>query len=394
MLCISVNIPMELKLKPGVSMVLFLALFIALLSAKDMEHPEGTSRGIWRGEVRTITAGGAMLSTAYGGMWVSSEALCKHVLSGDSLLVLGSRNGGFIFPFSIRAKTSQSPVRKIRAGFRSLLERRIGNSRARGLAGGLLMGLRGMITRETSDAFRNSGTSHLLALSGLHTAAAAALMMLISGFLFGKRTISYVLAVMGIAVFVVVSGARPSTVRAGIMSICALLWMSRRGGRIHILSFWWLALILSILILPDTLTDGGAWMSYGAVLSLILLGKNFSGKAGFLLSPLMAGVTVTTALAPLITSMYGGFAWLGPAATVLSLPLMTAVMLLGVLAAVGVPAAEQLLTAVSTFWHGMLGFFYHEPVTVPHDLMWFLWVPALTALRVFSRWNGFHRRFR
>ncbi len=385
---------MDLKLKPSSSIVLFLVLLIALLYVNTGEQPAGASDGIWRGEVTTVTALGAMVSTSCGNLWVSSEDICRHALSRDSLLVLGRRNTRFISPFSIRVKPWDSPVRRIRAGIRSLLERRIGNCRSRGLAGGLLMGLRGMITKETADSFRNSGTSHLLALSGLHAAAAAAFILLINGLLFGKRSVSYVLAACGIVFFVVISGARASTVRAGIMSVCALLWISRRGGKLDILSLWWLSLAMSILIMPGTLTDRGAWMSYGAVLSLILLGKNFRGKAGIIISPLMAGITVTTALAPLITSMYGGFAWLGPLATVLSLPLMITVMFLGVLTAAGLPAAEQLLNAVSGFWHGMLEFFCHEPVAMPPALMWFLWVPALTGLRIFSRWNGFHRRFR
>ena len=385
---------MELRLKNEVKAALFPLLAAAVMVSGNEEHPEGVSNVVCRGEVTTVTARGAMLSTASGSRWVSSPAVCSTALRGDSLLVLGSENGRFIAPLSIRHKPSGSPVRFFRASFRSLLIKRIADNKARGLAGGLLMGLRGMITEETAQVFRNSGTSHLLALSGLHTATAAAVMMLLSSLIFGRRPVSSILAVTGIVLFVLLSGTRPSTVRAGIMSVCAVLWISRKGGRADILSFWWLALGLSILLVPETLSDRGAWMSYGAVLSLILFGKNFRGKAGFFLSPLFAGVTVTVALAPLTTSMYGGFAWLGPIATLVSLPLMTAVMFLGAASASGIPWASPALSAVSDFWHGLLGLFSHSPVNLKWNHLWLLWISALVLLRIFSRWNGFHRRFR
>lgn len=335
-----------------------------------------------------------MISSPEGDQWVSSSIVSETALRGDSLLVLGRGGNGFVSPFAVRLKPSDSPVRIVRAGFRSVLEDRIDNPEARGLTGGLLMGLRGMIAPETAEAFKSSGTSHLLALSGLHTAAAAAMMTLISGLFFGRRPVSALTAAAGIAVFVVLSGARPSTVRAGIMSVCALLWMTRRGGRPDLLSFWFLALAASVSAIPETLFDRGAWMSYGAVLSLIFLCKTFRGFWGFVLSPLFAGITVTAALAPLITDMYGGFAWLGPTATVVSLPFMIGVMILGAAAAAGVPMTERALTEVSTLWHGILGRLAHEPVSLPWILMWPLWLAALVLLRVVSRWNGFHRRFR
>ena len=385
---------MDLKLKPGVSIALFSSLLVVLLTAGSRTVPEGASCGIWRGEVETVTASGAMVSTDHGQMWVSSPVLCNSVLAGDSLLILGRRNRGFISPYSIRMKEWGSPVRGIREAFRCQLETRIDNSRARGLAGGLLMGLRGMITNESAQCFRSSGTSHLLAISGLHTAAAAAAISIACGLFFGKKQISYILAVCGILVFVLISGARASTVRAGIMCTCVLVWMSRKGGRAHMLSFWWIALLVNVFIMPEVISDRGAWMSYGAVLSLILLGRNFRGKAGIIFSPLAAGVTVTVALAPLTTAMYGGFAWLGPVATVISLPMMIAVMLTGILAAAGVPCSQHILTWISTVWHHILSLLSHEPIAVPGGLIWFLWVPALAGLRVFSRWNGFHRRFR
>ena len=385
---------MEVKLKTHVTALLLLALAGGMAVAAGTKAPEGRSEGVVRGRVVTVTSRGALLSTARGDVWVSSAALSRTALRGDSLMVLGSSRGMFLSPLAIRLKPGSSPARSVRAGFRSLLERRVEDPASRGLAGGLLMGLRGTITPGTARAFRSSGTSHLLALSGMHTALAAAVFTLLSRLLFGRRGISWLLSMAGTVLFVMVSGARPSTVRAGIMCCCALLWMWRMGGRSHTLSFWLAAAGVSLVFVPGTICDRGAWLSYGAVLSLILLGKSFRGPGGFILTPLWAGVTVTVALAPLVNSMYGGVSWLGPAATVVSIPLMTAVMALGAAAAAGIPLASTGLSWTAGVWISILDALAHEPIHLAPEKLWPLWAAALLGLRVVSRWNGFHRRFR
>ncbi len=356
--------------------------------------PQSSAQGLWRGRVETVTAGGALISTTSGSLWVPSGGLSALAIRGDSLLVLGNRRGTFLTPFSMRHKPSGSPVAHIRRRFRSRLVSAIPHEGARGLTGGLLMGLRGLIPRETALAFKHSGTSHLLALSGLHTAMVAALLMWLSGRCLGKRPLSALPAIAGIAVFVLLSGSRPSTVRAGIMSAAVVFHLRTKGGRIHLLTLWWVALGLSLALLPGTLHDRGAQMSYGAVLSLILLGRSFHGRLGFILSPLHAGITVTVALAPLIGSVYGGVAWLGPTATVVSLPFMTSIMITGAAAASGLAFALPVLVALAGAWQGILEFMAHRPLCLSGGALWSLWAVGVILLRVTAMWNGFHRRFR
>lgn len=383
-----------MELKPGILLLLFAGLAGAFCLFQEPLPGGSFKHGLWRGRVETVTAGGAVVSTADGSLWVSSEDISTGALRGDSLLVLGNRRGRFVTPFAIRLKPSRSPVATLRRRFRNLLVSNIPHEGARGLTGGLLMGLRGLIPHETSGAFKRSGTSHLLALSGLHTALVAAVLLWLSGRFLGKRPLSAGLAVAGIAAFVLLSGCRPSTVRAGIMSSAVIFHLRARGGRIHLLTVWWAALGLSLLLLPGTLHDRGAQMSYGAVLSLILLGKNIRGPLGFMLSPLHAGVTVTVAMAPLIGSIYGGVAWLGPTATVVSLPFMTSIMVIGAAAASGLVYALPVLTALASAWQGILEFMAHRPLDPPGGTIWPIWAAGVILLRVTAQWNGFHRRFR
>lgn len=383
-----------MELKPAVTAFLFAILLAVFLLTEGKEENNNTVQDVWQGRITTVTASGAMVETTSGTFWVSDTNLCCNAIRGDSILILGRGRGRFLTALSIRIKHSNSLCSKARRGFRNILAARIDDLEARGLTGGLLMGLRGIIPSETAMAFRNTGTSHLLALSGLHTVIVAFILTVAAGAVFGKRPASFITAAAGVVIFVLLSGGRASTVRAGIMSVSALLWMCCRGGKLHGLSLWWLALVISICISPGILQDRGAQMSFGAVLSLLLFGRTFHGKLAFLLSPLHAGITVTAGLMPLITGVYGGIVLTGPLATVLSLPFMISVMVLGGLAAAGVSVVLPLLQWTAGAWTGMLKGLAASSVALPGNVLWPLWVFSLLTLRVTSKWNGFHRRFR
>ncbi len=132
-----------MELKPGILLLLFAGLAGAFCLFREPVPDGSFSHGLWRGQVETVTAGGAVVSTADGSLWVSSEDISSGALRGDSLLVLGNRRGRFITPFAIRIKPSRTPVATLRRRFRDLLVSNIPHEGARGLTGGLLMGLRG-----------------------------------------------------------------------------------------------------------------------------------------------------------------------------------------------------------------------------------------------------------
>jgi competence protein ComEC len=375
--------------------LLFAVLLLMLLAGrKSQSSAETASHGVWHGELTTVTAKGGMISAEEGGFWVSSRSLAFSALRGDSLLVLGYRRGMFITPFAIRVKSSRSVIAAARRHYRDRLVETISDRTACGLTGGLIMGLRGMIPVGTARAFKQSGTSHLLALSGLHTGIAALVLLVMARFVFGKGIVSGWVAVAGIVLFTFLSGARASTIRAGIMACSAVLWISCRGGKLHLLTVWWIALALSLLLIPETLFDRGAQMSYGAVLSLIVFSRKIGGRLAFVLSPLYAGLAVTVSLAPLMNSIYGGFYWLGPVATVVSLPFMVTVMGLGFAVSTGLTGLLVFLNPVSGLWIQILQFFSHSPVSPAPAVLYPVWAVLLLCLRVFSNWNRFNRRFR
>lgn len=383
-----------MELKPHAILILFAALALGLIVSGSRGDASATGIRLFRGRLTTVTSRGGMLHTQQGDFWVSSPVLCQRGLAGDSLLVLGSCRGRFIQPLGIRLKQSDTAIAAVRMACRRQLENAVPDPAARGLAGGLVIGLRSMIPGDVARIFLESGTSHLLALSGLHTGIVAALLTVLMRRLLGKRALSAIIAAFGVAVFVVLSGGRASTIRAGIMAVFVILHLQTRGGRVHLLSVWWVALVVSVICVPGILADRGAWLSYAAVLSLLALGRKWNGRAGFALSSLHAGVAVTLGTAPLVNAIYGGIRPTGPIATVLSIPPMIVVMASGAAALAGFVPAVSLLSFTAGLWLGMLGYLSSEVFQAGGLPGFSAWALLVLVMRAGARWNGFERRFR
>jgi predicted membrane metal-binding protein len=180
------------------------------------------------------------------------------------------------------------------------------------------------------------------------------------------------------------------------MAGAVILLGIRYGFRICYLTIWCAAAASVVLMVPGSLDDRGAQLSFAAVLALIFLAEKHRGAAGFLLTPLRAGLVVTLALAPLVSQTYGGFSPQAPVATLLSLPFMLLTMILGVavLLPVVYSSASIILEWCVWIWTGFLGLM-RLPLVDPQGPAWTAaWIGAVTILAVYRWRRGFLRRFR
>lgn len=137
----------------------------------------------------------------------------------------------------------------------------------------LLTGDRSGLTRETIDAFRGSGASHILALSGLH--------MGILYLIFDKLTLPLgkspaakwaraILVVAASGWFTMMTGAGPSIVRAFLFiligEICTLAGRRRKPSRVLCV-----ALLVQLVITPGVIRSLGFQLSYLAMTGIVLL---------------------------------------------------------------------------------------------------------------------------
>jgi competence protein ComEC len=148
---------------------------------------------------------------------------------------------------------------------------------SKGMVAALAVADRSAVTREQNRILSLTGTSHLLAISGLHVGLAyfcafylARLVLLPFGH--WLRHGQHWCLVAGWAVafaYAGLAGFSTATVRALIMlSVVLLLFLARRT--IHPLHSWLLALAAVLLVDPLAALQAGAWMSFVAVAALLL----------------------------------------------------------------------------------------------------------------------------
>ena len=90
------------------------------------------------------------------------------------------------------------------------------------LLAGILLGVETGIPQEVQEAFKTTGTSHIIAISGFNIGIIAGLFTLAFSRLLGRRW-GAVAAILGIGLYTVLVGPSPSVLRAAIMGyLCAL----------------------------------------------------------------------------------------------------------------------------------------------------------------------------
>lgn len=365
--------------------------------SSETSHDTAIASGVWRCKVETTTTAGAILSTASGNsVWASDRQLAQSVNRGDSVIIIGSINDGFMESFTFHPIPSSLLQDRLRAAVSTSLSGRIASRETCSLVSALLVGERGQVPGAVRRIFRDTGTSHLLALSGLHVGILSGVMLIIFRRLFGKGWLSILAVFLTTFIYVFVSGARASTVRAGLMLLLVLVLLHSSGRRPDLLFVWSVAvLILTAVSMGDVLNDTGAQLSFGAVLSLIIMGREFRCRAGWILSVAYAGLVVTTALAPLVSLRYGGLSPVAPVATVISVPFMLATMITGFLTLLWpfASAASVLSEWVVFIWLAVLEILESGMIIFQKWMFW-LWPICLIVLWLFSRRRGFFRRFR
>lgn len=139
-----------------------------------------------------------------------------------------------------------------------------------GLLGGVLIGSKEFLSGDLRDQFITTGTIHIVALSGYNVSIVAEAIMGVFRFFFSQM-ISVGLGIVAIVLFVLMTGASATAVRAGIMG--TLVLVARITGRPYAIGrALLLAGALMVLWNPRTLVfDVSFQLSFIATLGLIFL---------------------------------------------------------------------------------------------------------------------------
>ncbi|MFT3890077.1 MAG: ComEC/Rec2 family competence protein [Anaerolineales bacterium] len=145
------------------------------------------------------------------------------------------------------------------------------------LMAGILLGVDTGLTDELQQAFKNTGTAHIIAISGFNISIIAGIFFaLFSRFLGDRR--GAILAILGIALYTFIVGADAAVVRAALMGSLALF--ARQVGRRQAALNTLLAVAMVMCLWnPLYVWDVGFQLSFFATLGLILYATPFSDFA-------------------------------------------------------------------------------------------------------------------
>jgi len=225
---------------------------------------------------------------------------------------------------------------------------------------GLSFGADDAISPEAWRLLRDTGTTHLVAISGLHiTMIAAVFGLLFAGVwrLFPPLCLRWPAPLAGIVAGLIaaiaysaLAGFSTPTLRAVLMlAVIAMGWIGRR--KIALSSTLALALLLTLFLDPCALLEPGFWLSFAAVALLFLLGAARPISPPWWWTALRVQWLLSLALLPLTLLWFGQASLVSPLANLLAVPwvsfVSTPLALLGCLLLDGLPSLAQPLLHAS-----------------------------------------------
>lgn len=146
------------------------------------------------------------------------------------------------------------------------------------LAVALVVGQREFVDIPTRDALLATGTAHLLSVSGMHLAIIVLVITwIVSGL--GLSPLSRLIVIVSMsALYVAVTGGRPPVIRAAVLISMLLVstFLHRPSQPLNTLG---LAAIFLMVLNPMNVFSIGVHLSFMAVVTLMLVGRNLSQQA-------------------------------------------------------------------------------------------------------------------
>jgi competence protein ComEC len=183
------------------------------------------------------------------------------------------------------------------------------------LMAGILFGVDTGLTQELQQAFKNTGTAHIIAISGFNISIIAGLFFAFFSKFLGSRR-GALLAVIGIIFYTILVGGDAAVVRAAIMGSLAL-FAKQVGRRQFALNTLLAVALLMCLWNPLYIWDVGFQLSFFATLGLILYADPFSQFANRIITKYFPASS-----AEKFAELFSEFVLLTLAAQVTTIPIM------------------------------------------------------------------------
>lgn len=217
------------------------------------------------------------------------------------------------------------------------------------LAQGIVLGIRSNIPDEVKEAFSQTGTAHLLAISGLHLSIVAGLVLAIGTRLLGRRYYLYIwLALAVVWLYAMITSLHAPVVRSAIM-VSVFLFAELLGRQRSSITALVFAAAIMVGINPQILFTASFQMSFLAMTGLIFifpplqsLGRSvidrrlgrypaLASSVGIIDDGFSVTIAAITAVWPIVAYYFGVVSLVGPLATFLAMFALPAIITLGVI---------------------------------------------------------------
>lgn len=188
----------------------------------------------------------------------------------------------------------------------------------------LSVGISQYLTTQDWETLRKTGTIHLVSISGLHlslTAFYAFIIFRVTAALIGIRRIppykiAAALAIIVAWQYAIIAGLSLPTTRAAIMFTIAMLALliNRPIFSLHGVS---IALVIILVLNPLSILLPGFWLSFVAVMILILSARIFTSPIKALL---LTQLVISLLLIPLTASFFGEISLISPLTNLFAIP--------------------------------------------------------------------------
>ena len=200
------------------------------------------------------------------------------------------------------------------------------------LLSGLVIGDDSLLSDKTMDAFKTTGTLHVVAISGSNLTLLVSL-LLIGSFLSPRRGVTDLFALLALWAYVLVGGASPPTLRAGFLATAAA--GARTLGRpADLLTLSLQVAAVQALIWPSSVTGLSYQLSTVAIFGVLVAsnGRSFVGVVGAVKLVLLTTLVVNLLLLPILPAESRPALVLSLVANTLVAPLISLAFLLGLMA--------------------------------------------------------------
>ena len=254
---------------------------------------------------------------------------------------------------------SRFSINSIREKVLHIIAEQLADERERGVVQALATADRSGLAASDRRVLQATGTSHLLAISGLHIGLAAAGGMWLSRILLwflpismmGASTLLVAIAggLLSAGCYAALAGFGTPTLRSVLMLFTAMAAVLLYRA-IHPLRAWVMSLAVILLIDPFAVLGAGLWFSFLAVAALLFIFLPRTGRLTWWKTLLMAQAGVVLVLLPVSAAWFYTFSPSGFLANLLAIPWVSFLVVPPVLAGLAVlPFSEEMAGALWSF---------------------------------------------